>query len=103
MKKSIPGFVISTFILVSVSCQEVTLKPCGIKSWIIEYTYSGDKTGKGTLYFDDYGLKTAIYTEAFEDGEKHKGWVVTFCDYQYMWDPDDPTEGMKNHFRNRCI
>lgn len=75
--------------------QNATLKPYGIKSGIVEYLYSGDKTGKGTLYFDDYGLKTAMYMDAVEDGEKQKGWVVTFGEYQYMWDPDDPTEGMK--------
>ncbi len=75
--------------------QEVTLKPYGIKSGIIEYSYSGDKVGKGTLYFDDYGLKSAMYTDAVERGEKRKGWVVTSGDYQYMWDPERSTEGMK--------
>jgi hypothetical protein len=95
MKKFLPIFIICTFILVSLSGQEITLKPYGIKSGIIEYTYSGDKTGKGTLYFDDYGLKTAMYMDAVEDGEKQNGLVVTFGDYQYMWDPDNPAEGMK--------
>jgi hypothetical protein len=78
-----------------VKSQEVTLKPYGIKSGIIEYSYSGDKVGKGTLYFDDYGLKSAMYTDAVEHGEKTKGWVVTSGDYQYMWDPERSTEGMK--------
>ena len=79
----------------SVKSQEVTLKPYGIKSGIIEYSYSGDKVGKGTLYFDDYGLKSDMYTDAVERGEKRKGSVVTSGDYQYMWDPERSTEGMK--------
>jgi hypothetical protein len=79
----------------TVKSQEVSLKPYGIKSGIIEYSYSGNKVGKGTLYFDDYGLKSAMYTDAVERGEKRKGWVVTSGDYQYMWDPERSTEGMK--------
>jgi hypothetical protein len=75
--------------------QEVSLKPYGIKSGIIEYSYSGDKVGKGTLYFDDYGFKSAMYTDAVERGEKRKGWVLTSGDYQYMWDPERSSEGMK--------
>jgi len=75
--------------------QEASLKPYGIRSGIIEYSYSGNKVGKGTLYFDDYGMKSAMYTDAVEGGEKKRGWVVTSGDYQYMWDPDDLTKGMK--------
>ena len=75
--------------------QEASFKPYGIKSGIIEYAYSGDKTGKGTLYFDDYVMKSAMYTDALEDGDKRRGWVVSFGDYQYMWDPDESTDGMK--------
>lgn len=95
MKKTI--FLITAFlsVLASVSGQTATLKPYGLKSGIIEYTYSGDKVGRSTLYFDDYGLKSAMYTEAVEDGEKTKGWVVSNGDYQYMWDPDDPSGGLK--------
>jgi len=95
MKKSLLTITITLFILTPVSGQVATLKPYGLKSGIIEYTYSGDKVGKSTLYFDDYGTKSAMYTEAVEDGEKQKGWVVTSGDYQYNWDPDDPSEGMK--------
>ncbi len=82
-------------ILTELPVQEVTLKPYGLKSGIIEYIYSGNKVGKGTLYFDDYGLKTAIYMDAIENGEKRKGWVVTFGDYQYIWDAERSSEGMK--------
>jgi hypothetical protein len=78
-----------------VKSQEATLKPYGIKSGIIEYSYSGDKVGKGTLYFDNFGLKSAMYSDAVERGDKRKGWVVTSGDFQYMWDPERSTEGMK--------
>lgn len=88
--------IVSLFIILTrLAGQGVSLKPYGLKSGIIEYSYSGDRLGKGTLYFDDYGMKTAMYNDAVQDGEKQKGWVVTFGDYQYMWDPDDPGEGMK--------
>ncbi len=94
--KKIAILIVSLFIILpKLAGQEATLKPYGIKSGIIEYSYSGDKVGKGTLYFDDYGTKSAMFTDAIEDGEKQKGWVVSFADYQYMWDPDDATEGMK--------
>ena len=83
------------FILPKLAGQETTLKPYGLKSGIIEYSYSGDKVGKGILYFDDYGMKSAMYNDAVEDGEKRQGWVVTFGDYQYLWDPDRSDEGLK--------
>jgi len=95
MKKITILIVCLLIILPKLAGQELTLKPYGLKSGIIEYSYSGDRVGKGTLYFDDYGMKSAIFTDAVQDGEKQKGWVVTFGDYQYMWDPDDPSEGMK--------
>jgi hypothetical protein len=82
-------------LLPKLSAQEADLKPYGIKSGIIEYTYSGDKTGTGTLYFDDYGMKSAMYMETITEGEESKGWVVAFGDDQYMWDPDQPDNGMK--------
>ena len=95
MKKIITLTVSLLCMLTALFGQDATLKPYGIKSGIIEYSYSGDKIGKGTLYFDDYGMKSAMLEDAIKDGEKRKGWVVSFGDYQYMWDPDDPTEGMK--------
>ncbi len=33
--------------------------------------------------------------ETFTEGEESKGWVVSHADYQYMWDPDQPADGMK--------
>jgi hypothetical protein len=95
MKKSAILFICLPFIVSAASGQEASLKPYGIKSGIIEYSYSGNKVGKGTLYFDDYGIKSAMYTDAVESGEKKKGWVVTSGEYQYMWNPDNPSEGMK--------
>lgn len=70
-------------------------KPLGVKSGIIEYSYSGDKTGKTTQYFDDYGLKSAVYAEIVQQGESSKGWALTLGEDQYMWDPAKPGEGMK--------
>jgi hypothetical protein len=70
-------------------------KPLGVKSGIIEYTYSGDKTGKSTHYFDDYGMKSAVYSETESQGEESKGWSVTIGEDQYMWDPSNSGQGMK--------
>jgi hypothetical protein len=69
--------------------------PLEVKSGIIEYTYSGDKTGKSTQYFDDYGMKNAVYAEITTQGETSKGWTVTVGEDQYMWDLSKPGQGMK--------
>lgn len=69
--------------------------PIGIRSGIIEYAYSGDKTGKSTQYFDDYGMKSAVYADIVTQSESSKGWAVTIGEDQYMWDPAKPGEGMK--------
>ena len=95
MKKLIVLTTSFILILPKLAGQETILKPYGLKSGIIEYSYSGDKVGKGTLYFEDYGMKSAMLTDAVEEGEKQKGWVISFGDYQYMWDPDKPAEGLK--------
>lgn len=95
MKKLIFLIISLLIILPKLAGQDVALKPYGLKSGIIEYSYSGDKTGKGTLYFDDYGTKTALFMDAVKDGEFNRGWVVTYGDSQFMWDPDNPGEGMK--------
>jgi hypothetical protein len=95
MKKSISLGVYLVFMLTAACAQEQALKPYGIKSGIIEYACSGDKTGTGTLYFDDYGMKSAIYMKTVSEGEESTSWVLTSGNYQYMWDPDQPEEGMK--------
>jgi hypothetical protein len=69
--------------------------PIGFRSGIIEYTYSGDKTGKSTQYFDDYGIKSAVYAEILTQGEQSKGWALTIGEDQYMWDLARPGTGMK--------
>lgn len=69
--------------------------PLEVRSGIIEYTYSGDKTGKSTQYFDDYGRKSAVYAEIVTQGEESKGWTIMLGEDQYMWDPSRPAEGMK--------
>lgn len=69
--------------------------PFGFRSGIIEYTYSGDKTGKSTQYFDDYGMKSAVYAEIITQGEQSKGWSLTIGEDQYMWDLARPGTGMK--------
>ncbi|MBE0678377.1 MAG: hypothetical protein IH592_06390 [Bacteroidales bacterium] len=70
-------------------------KPLGVKSGIIEYTYSGDKTGKSTQYFEDYGMKSAVYAEITSQGETSKGWTLTIGEDQYMWDLSNTGQGMK--------
>lgn len=70
-------------------------KPLGIRSGIIEYSYSGDKNGKSTQYFDDYGMKNAVYAEITANGKTTSGWTVTIGEDQYMWDISNPGQGMK--------
>jgi hypothetical protein len=69
-------------------------KPLGVKSGIIEYAYSGEKNGKSTQYFDDYGMKSAVYTEIASGEEISKGWAVTLGEDQFMWDLNS-SQGMK--------
>ena len=95
MKSLIVSSITLLLAVVAVSGQEATPKPFSFKSGIVEYKYSGDKTGKSTQYIDDHGMKTAMYSEITQDGETTKSWVVAYGDYQYMWDPDQPDEGMK--------
>jgi len=95
MKKLVVLFTSFMLFMPRAESQEATMKPYGIKSGIIEYTYSGDKTGTGTLYFDEYGMKSAMYMKTVSDGEESTSWVLTSGNYQYMWDPDQPDDGMK--------
>jgi hypothetical protein len=95
MKKLIVS-AISFFILTLwIYGQQSAPKPFSFKSGIVEYKYSGDKTGKSIQYIDDQGMKTAMYSEITQDGETAESWVVAYGDYQYMWDPDQPDQGMK--------
>ncbi len=75
--------------------QEVSLKPYGIKSGIIEYKYSGSQVGVGTMYFDEYGYKSAMKMDTKTNDKPNKGWVISFKEYQYMFDPAQPDKGLK--------
>jgi hypothetical protein len=95
MKKAII-LTISMFCLAGFIHGQNQIKgPFKFKSGVIEYRYSGDKTGKSVHYIDEYGLKSAMYMEVTQEGELSKSWVVTTGDYQYMWDPGNPARGMK--------
>lgn len=75
--------------------QEPSLKLYGLKSGIIEYKYAGNQVGKSTLYFDDYGNKSAAYTDAMRGKEKDKTWIISLGENQFIFDPDKPNEGLK--------
>lgn len=75
--------------------QEVSLKPYGIKSGIIEYKYSGSQVGTSTLYFDEYGNKSAMKMDTKRSNEINKGWVISFKEHQYLFDPAQPDKGLK--------
>jgi outer membrane receptor for monomeric catechols len=95
MKTTITFSVLLLLMLGSGYGQSKTAKPFKFKSGIIEYKYSGDKTGTGIQYFDDYGMRSAMYTEITQDGQLTKSWVISSGDYQYTWDPSRPSQGMK--------
>ena len=95
MKRVIILTFCTALLLPTAAGQEATPKPFSFKSGIVEYKYSGDKTGTSIQYIEDYGMKTAVYSDITQDGETTRSWVVSYGDYQYMWDPDKPGEGMK--------
>jgi hypothetical protein len=98
-KKHSPMYFVLTLIILIISCQvnaqEVSLKPYGIESGIIEYKYSGSEVGKSILYFDEYGNKSAMNFDTKREDETNKGWVISFKEYQYIFDPSKPDEGLK--------
>lgn len=81
--------------LIKANGQEINQKPYDIKSGIIEYGFYGDNVGKGTLWFDDYGMKSAMYSELVIKGETVKQWVVLHGDYQFTWNPAKPANGIR--------
>lgn len=93
--KSLTALTLTLLLTLTAAGQEATPKPFSFKSGIVEYKYSGDKTGKSIQYIDDHGMKTAMYSEITQEGETTESWVVAYRDYQYMWDPDQPDQGMK--------
>ena len=89
------SFLFALLIVSQIKAQEVSLKPYGIQSGIIEYKYSGSQVGTGILYFDEYGYKSAMKMDTKMNDQQQKGWVVSFKDYQYIFDPAKPDEGLK--------
>lgn len=89
-------FLLFTFIIgTQLQAQEVSLKPYGIKSGIIEYKYSGSEEGKGIMYFDEFGYKSAMKKDTKSGDRISKGWVISHKEYQYIFDPSKPDEGLK--------
>lgn len=65
--------------------QEKSPRPYKFKSGIIEYKYSGDKTGTSTLYFDDYGIKSAMYSELVILGRTSQTRAKRRGNVEYSW------------------
>jgi hypothetical protein len=82
-------------LVIPVFGQQMDLKPYGLKSGIIEYKFSGAQEGVGTLYFDDYGIRSNMYLDAVEGGKHQKGYTLIIGEDQYMYDLDKSKEGMK--------
>ena len=87
-------FLVSIFCLLFVllmmnqlQAQDTPLKLYGIQSGIIEYKYSGSEVGKSILYFDSYGIRSAMKMNTKMEGEDRKGWVISHGEYQYIFDP----------------
>ncbi len=66
--------------------QEV-YKAYGIKSAVIEYKHSGSRTGTTTMYFDNYGAKSATQQNLTTRNKLEKGWILSLDDTIYMFDP----------------
>jgi len=95
-------FLVSIFCLLFVLlmtnqliAQEVSLKPYAIESGIIEYKYSGSEVGKGIMYFDEFGSRSAMNMDTKRGEEVNKGWVISHREYQYIFDPAKPNDGLK--------
>jgi hypothetical protein len=101
MKNLSKCFVVVQFFLfmymtaTQLHAQEVSLKPYGIESGIIEYKYTGSEVGKSIMYFDEYGYKTAMNVDTKRGEEINKGWVISYKEYQYIFDPAKPNDGLK--------
>ena len=103
-KKFFAAVICLLFVLFSANrllAQEVSLKPYGIESGIIEYKYSGSQVGTGILYFDEFGYRSAMKMDTKMNDQPQKGWVVSFKEYQYIFDPAKPDEGLKMKISRR--
>lgn len=95
MKKAATIIIFIVTALLNASGQDANQKPYDIKSGIVEYGFYGDKVGKGTLWFDDYGMKSAMYTEITVKGQTTKEWIVINGDYQSSWNPANTSSGIR--------
>ncbi len=66
----------------------------GIKSGIIEYKYTGTRTGTSIMYFDKYGKRSASYSNLTMNKENDKSWALNLDDTQYFW-KEGSSQGMK--------
>jgi hypothetical protein len=67
-------------------------RPYKFKSGIIEYKYSGDKTGTSTLYFDDYGMKSAMYSGLTIMGKTTQTRGKKKGNVEYSWKVEEGTK-----------
>ena len=91
-------FFLSVFVLLITNqliAQPEGFKLYGIETGIIEYKYSGNEVGVGTLYFDKFGIRCAMKMDTKRDGELNKGWVISLEEYQYIYDKSRSNEGWK--------
>jgi hypothetical protein len=64
---------------------EPGLKYYGIRSGIIEYKHSGQRTGTSILYFDKFGHRSAMYSDMIINGQPDKTWAISLDDIQYVY------------------
>jgi len=92
---SILGIFIVLLTVNQLNAQPEGFKLYGIETGTIEYKYSGNEVGVGTLYFDNYGNRCAMKMDTKRDGEINKGWVISLGEYQYIYDKSRSNEGWK--------
>jgi len=90
-------FCVSFVLLIAyqLNAQPEGFKLYGIETGIIEYKYSGNEVGIGTLYFDNYGNRCAMRMDTKRDAELNRGWVISLGEYQYIYDKSRSNEGWK--------
>ncbi|HSW55636.1 MAG TPA: hypothetical protein VLH59_11165 [Ignavibacteriaceae bacterium] len=92
---SILGIFIVLLTVNQLNAQPEGFKLYGIETGIIEYKYSGNEVGVGTLYFDKFGNRCAMKMDTKRDGELNRGWVISLEEYQYIYDKSRSNEGWK--------
>ncbi|HJX71792.1 MAG TPA: hypothetical protein VJ346_07565 [Bacteroidales bacterium] len=95
MKKTFFILIVCCVSCLTTFAQTGKFKQYALKSGIIEYKHSGDENGTETVYFDEYGYKVASYRNTVRHGEENKGWVITHGETQYLFDPEESSEGWK--------